>query len=578
MSEPRERTRRLTILFLAGLILLEYGVYFSNPSHFFQGDSLFWLYNRVRSVDEFIQSFCHLNAEHWYRPLSQHPIESLLYPIVHLNPVPYRLAGFLLFAANTIVAFNFLSRLLKSAPAAILSTVFFSIHSVDAYVTYDVAFYPELLYTLFYVLAAITFLKFLETRADLWRAVSCMCFGLSLLSKESAVTLPAVLVALEILSARPIRGMIGDLQFHVFTLVAYLGYAGLYLKTGAYGMSPHNNIFANYLQGVIWAFDLYSPVKFSLLAAAALVGMLLCLRGLVRRDPIVWFGVSWFTIAIGPALPLYNHFLAYYLYLGILGIALALGRCFEMLPSSGFVRVMYGAGVLLVVSTTVVNIRNDVANNPVLGGSSKLAAAFAVDIKRIYPKLAPRTTVFILNEEAPNLEWDHGAGTLFKLIYSDPSIEARYSTLADSVSWDAVRNDDAIVFKLSGAKPVDLTEQVKTHPNLLNVGVDTSKFEYAAYSDALAVEPKEALAGTDFVTFKVLGYPETDVDLLYTINGGPPAIFTTRLDPVSRIQFFISTFNRKGIYRFSAFRPTGSEKWFRSDASIVIRSSLGTDR
>ena len=83
--------------------------------------------------------------------------------------------------------------------------------------------------------------------------------------------------------------------------------------------------------------------------------------------------------------------------------------------------------------------------------------------------------------------------------------------------------------RLSNAHLADLTEEVKAHPNLLNVGVDSSKFEYAAYSNALVVEPKEALAGKDFVTFKLLGYPETTVDLLYTINDGPAVIFTTTM-------------------------------------------------
>jgi len=179
--------------------------------------------------------------------------------------------------------------------------------------------------------------------------------------------------------------------------------------------------------------------------------------------------------------------------------------------------------------------------------------------------------VFILNEEAPNLEWDHGTGTLFRLIYSDSTIQTKYSTYGDSVSWTAVLNNEAIVLRLSNAHLADLTEEVKAHPNLLNVGVDSSKFEYAAYSNALVVEPKEALAGKDFVTFKLFGYPETTVDLLYTINDGPAVIFTTRLDPGERITFFISTFNRKGRYRFMAFRPSGSEKWFRTEASTLVR-------
>src|SRR5207302_2164400 len=93
-----------------------------------------------------------------------------------------------------IVIYKLLFTLLRRDMAAGLGTLFFAIHTTNAYVTYDVGFLPELLYTFFYVCATMAFLRYLTNGNKTAYGWSLGCFVLALLSKESAVTLPATLL------------------------------------------------------------------------------------------------------------------------------------------------------------------------------------------------------------------------------------------------------------------------------------------------------------------------------------------------------------------------------------------------
>src|SRR5436190_17033708 len=74
--------------------------------------------------------------------------------------------------------------------AAVIATVFFGMHTVNAYTTYDVLFTPEVVYTFFYLCAVRAYLQ----RRNF---ASVAFFIASLGSKEAAVTLPIMLIMLD---------------------------------------------------------------------------------------------------------------------------------------------------------------------------------------------------------------------------------------------------------------------------------------------------------------------------------------------------------------------------------------------
>src|ERR1051326_7834892 len=87
---------------IGGLALLEYFIYFNRAAHFFQGDTIYWFYNRLTSSAQFLSSFAHPDPGGWYRPLTNRTIQGLFYPVFGLVPGPYRVFQFMLFFANIV--------------------------------------------------------------------------------------------------------------------------------------------------------------------------------------------------------------------------------------------------------------------------------------------------------------------------------------------------------------------------------------------------------------------------------------------------------------------------------------------
>ena len=130
----------------------------------------------------------------WYRPLSNRTIPSLFFGWFGLHPYGYHWVVFLLFFLVTCLVFLFLRSLTGSFVAAATGTIFFSLHAINVYPTYDFAFTPENAYAGFYLLSCIAFLR--GEKSKKWYGLSLLCFILALMSKEAAVTLPAIIVML----------------------------------------------------------------------------------------------------------------------------------------------------------------------------------------------------------------------------------------------------------------------------------------------------------------------------------------------------------------------------------------------
>src|SRR5262245_26165317 len=197
----------MTAAFLLFLGLLEYLVFSDSFTQFFQGDALFYMSHRFRSWNEFFHALYTLDIANWYRPLASQTIPSVFFPWFGLNPYGYHWVVFCLFFATTCVVFAFLRELTQRFVAAAAGTVFFSLHSMNVYVTYDFAFAPELFYASFYLLSCIAYLQWSavavvydrrrsQTAATVWYVLSILFFILALMSKEAAITLAGNIVLL----------------------------------------------------------------------------------------------------------------------------------------------------------------------------------------------------------------------------------------------------------------------------------------------------------------------------------------------------------------------------------------------
>src|SRR5205814_6466004 len=106
--------------------LAEYALYHVNFRQFFQGDAVFWMYYRFRSVGEFLRGLVTLDVAHWYRPLSNRTIPSLLFPLFGLRPYGYHLVVFGFFFLTSCALFHFVKRLTGVVHVAFLAAFYFS--------------------------------------------------------------------------------------------------------------------------------------------------------------------------------------------------------------------------------------------------------------------------------------------------------------------------------------------------------------------------------------------------------------------------------------------------------------------
>lgn len=145
----------------------------------------------------------------YYRPISS--LSLLLdYQLWGLNPVGYHLTNIILHAANAWLICLILGALLGSQRTALFAALLFAAHPVQTEAVTFASSRTDCLFALFYLAAVWCFLRSRDAddtprrRFLFW---SLGFFMLALMSKEMAISLPVVVVALD-LTRRPDRGLL----------------------------------------------------------------------------------------------------------------------------------------------------------------------------------------------------------------------------------------------------------------------------------------------------------------------------------------------------------------------------------
>ena len=575
--------------------LAQYALYSLNFNQFFQGDALFWMQYRFHSLGDFLKALGTLDVAHWYRPLSNRTIPSLFYPLWELEPYGYHLVVFGCFFAVSCLVFLFLRYLTRRISIAFPAAFCFSIHTNNFYTTYDFAFAPELFYVFFYISATWFFIEGERRGSWKFRMASVAAFVLSLMSKEAAVTLPAMLV-LSYLAfvAGGLTGFLRALRaigMHVAVWIAYLVYIVGYLRVGAgsYTLSVGGNVLRNLSTALYYAFNLrrdgWMPTRATplliFLVCFAVLQLVFALWRLFRDErKLVLYGVGWFVIGLAPMLMLTNDPGPYYLFLAMVGFSLVTGICLSSLREHVRRRfplvanALFGMTLLLIWISCRSLIVADTAGDIALGYSSMWAANSRQDMLKAHAQLPHGANIYVLDESMPDLWRFQGLGSLFKLVYRDSSINTLYRSTGQSPD---TANGELIVMKVEGDRLVDVTTQFRRDPRKFLGGADESYQYVERPGISLSVTPAEVVAGRDSYWMIVSGWGERDVVVQYTINDGPVGEGTFRLDPDGRVRFFVSELTTPGVYQFLRFRGPSTPKteWYRSEARLRVLRPTG---
>ncbi|HEY2990658.1 MAG TPA: tetratricopeptide repeat protein [Candidatus Binatia bacterium] len=154
-----------------------------------------------------------------YQPLSWMTL-GLDYLLWGMDPFGYHLTSLILHAANAVIFYFIALRLLSAASpgaaaiplrvAALFAALVFAVHPLRVESVAWVTERRDVLSGLFLLLCILCYLKSVAAAANaerrLWMASAVVVYGLSLLSKAAGMTLPAVLLVLDVYPLRRLGG------------------------------------------------------------------------------------------------------------------------------------------------------------------------------------------------------------------------------------------------------------------------------------------------------------------------------------------------------------------------------------
>lgn len=392
------------ILLLAGLIIL---VYLNSLSNEFVFDDLGLIAKRqsIRNLWN-IPTLLGFHGNAAYRPLRT-VSHALDYSLFGLNPAGYRTVNIALHIFNSALVFSLFRTLLGNSRPALLAAVLFAVHPVQTESVAYISGRRDLLFSLFYLLGVIWYIRYRETDQPRYLALAGAGYLLSLLSKEMGITLPILCVCYDIIRSMPAGNAAGPATSWrlmaegvrtalrrnsrlyaagagglLLLVVYYVFIANPSQQREMYGgglwptVLTSARIFAHYLKLLVFPLTLnadYSfnafPISHSLFEARVILAVIVLggtwwgIYRLLSPDRWAAFGGLWFFITLLPVsqiIPHHEIVAEHYLYLPSAGVFLMGGALLErMLTRQRQQTAIVAAFAVLVV---VLGIRTAVRN------------------------------------------------------------------------------------------------------------------------------------------------------------------------------------------------------------------------
>jgi tetratricopeptide (TPR) repeat protein len=185
------------------------------------------------------------------------------------KPEVYHRTNLLLHIANTLLVFVLIYLFSNGRiEVAGFTALFFGIHPMHVESVTWIAERKDVLYTFFFLLSLITYLKFSETRKWWFYLIALLAFTLSLLSKAMAVTLPVIILLFDFLKGRKLEAKLFLEKIPFFILSLSFGIVALRIQSqGAIAEFDtftlfQRVMFASY-GAIMYLVKLFAPIKLS---------------------------------------------------------------------------------------------------------------------------------------------------------------------------------------------------------------------------------------------------------------------------------------------------------------------------
>ncbi|MFN3531179.1 MAG: tetratricopeptide repeat protein [Candidatus Brocadia sp.] len=321
--------------------------------------------------------------------LSYRPLVTLSYFIDYslwgLNPLGFHLTNILLQTANTVLFYIFLKQVTRVSALAFISTLLFTTHPIITETVNSISYREDLLTALFLLIAFVLFLRIDEkslTRGKFtaYYAGSLFSYFLSLFSKETAVTLPILLVlfnAFYTTSARPLQSVMKRVKgiyigyfiitgFYLFVRFVLFRHVYIRLDQTQQDLFVMFKVVASYIKLLFLPFNLNADYVVPSVAAGipsfiisvlfVTITVILLIR-LCQNNKQHGFFVLWFFVTLLPVsniIPIGNIMAERYLYIPIMGFSVVIGiLVYKCILKKNFAAICLGTVIIILCIISV---------------------------------------------------------------------------------------------------------------------------------------------------------------------------------------------------------------------------------
>ena len=351
---------RQTLIMLFSLLALTFLVFSGNLDN----EVLVGWDDGVYLEDHHVQNLSAESISHFFNSYylgMYQPIGVLTYSINYAihggSAFGYQLVNLLLHLLNTFLVFVFIRRLRGNDIFALAIAALFALPPMHVEAVSWIATRSNAIYSAFFLLAGISYLKYLQSDNTKWIFQTALFFLLALFSKSMAISFPFLMLLLDYFSGRKIYRKVWLEKIPFFLLSLIFGIVTVkaaqsfgHIETLTQDYQAHDRILL--ITGSLWFYlwKMLLPVNlsaiytypeitdgllpwtyyFSVLVIAAVV-FWIWRSGKLKRDLI--FGFGFFLVTIGPVLPFFwsRIFIVAerYTYISYIGLFYVLGVLFE---------------------------------------------------------------------------------------------------------------------------------------------------------------------------------------------------------------------------------------------------------
>lgn len=492
-------SRKAMLIGVAVVLALEIGLFCWSFGKFFGGDSLFYLWYRVETPSQIWRILTQTDRLHSYRPLTYIFFSLVLFPLLELSVFGYHVVTLGVHLLVSVLFFRLARELMRTPAAALAGMLWFGVHSVHFYSTYDISFLPDFMHGLFCMLALLCYAVYRRVGSRTWLVAALASFVLALLSKESSVVLPVGVAVIELLRRQAGRSEQPPHQYPAavwrqaavsvlpfFAIAAlYVGWT-LYLRDGRiypsgsatepYALTLRPQVLLLKLRYLAWFANL--PTMFNRrgwFPYAAIVAMLptftWLLFLLVQTARRIWRELlacaAWAFAGLLPVLFITQMPMKHNLYMPVAAVAMAVALLFDDVQSkpgrmsSAVLRGGWAVASAGLVSGTAFLLPGELKYSWV-GQASDIALNSLNTVKRAYPTLPSNSVLFVLPTQVRGVTaWYFQQGALFNLFYRDRSLRTRFADDGAALPADFAYRSDIFIFWLQDGKLWDATRQYK---------------------------------------------------------------------------------------------------------------------